>query len=259
MTSGKELWSDSNVLPEGHIGLNGEYFFRADGYVFGSPHFAIYDRQGLDATLERWGIGFASGSADLPPDGQALLEAKGLAYWMFDTAKLVNIMLQEDGHPLVHQEHDALVHVGGLLHYLWAPRVADADGEIDVDWARWANQGPRHQVARYARAGAPRPRRRRARARGPGHRVAGADRPPRADPRRAGADRGGPRRGLGRTHPSARPRPGGRRRPASSSGERWRPKSARASRRAGRRPGRRHRRARRHPGPRRDDRARGAG
>ena len=150
MTSGKELWSDSSVLPEGHIGLNGEYFFRGDGYVFGSPHFAIYDRQGLDATLERWGIGFASGSADLPPDGQALLEEHGLAYWMFDTAKLVNIMLQEDGHPLVHQEHDALVHVGGLLHYLWAPRVTEADGEVDVDWARWANQGPRHQVARYA-------------------------------------------------------------------------------------------------------------
>ena len=99
VTSGKELWSDSNVLPEGHIGLNGEYFFRADGYVFGSPHFAIYDRQGLDATLERWGIGFASGSADLPAEGQALLEAKGLAYWMFDTAKLVNIMLQEEGTP----------------------------------------------------------------------------------------------------------------------------------------------------------------
>lgn len=150
VTSGKELWSSSNVLPDGHLGVNGEYFFRADGYAFGSPHFAIYNAGALRETAERWGVRFGEGGSGLGDEAKARLEAAGLVYWMYDTGKLVNIFMQEDGHSLCHQEHDSLVHIGGLLHFLWAPRVTDDAGTVDVDWASWKDMSARHQVARYS-------------------------------------------------------------------------------------------------------------
>jgi hypothetical protein len=41
VTSGKEVWSDDNLVPPGHKGVAGEHFFGQDGFVFGSPHLAI--------------------------------------------------------------------------------------------------------------------------------------------------------------------------------------------------------------------------
>ena len=152
VTSGRELWSDDNVLPEGHPGLNGEYFHRADGYLYGSPHFAIYDAAALGDTIERWGVGFGEGGSGLSQATRQVLRSGGHDYLLYDTGKLVNILLQEDGHTITHSEHDDLVHVGGLLHYLWAPRVAAADGTRTVDWANWRGMTARHEVARYTAA-----------------------------------------------------------------------------------------------------------
>jgi hypothetical protein len=148
VTSGRELWADDNVVPEGHLGLNGEYFFRSDGYVYGSPHFAMYDAAALDEVTARWEVGFGSGGGD-DALRQRLRDA-GHDFLFFDTGKVVNILMQEQGHRLHHMEHEQLVHVGGLLHYLWAPRVEGDDGEVEVDWASWGDSTARHEVARYA-------------------------------------------------------------------------------------------------------------
>jgi len=147
VTSGRELWADDNVVPHGHLGLNGEYFFRSDGYIYGSPHFAMYDTAALDAVTTRWDVGFGSGGGDEVM--RRRLRDAGHDYLFFDTGKVVNILLQEQGHRLHHMEHDHLVHVGGLLHYLWAPRVEGDDGELEVDWATWGESTARHAVARY--------------------------------------------------------------------------------------------------------------
>ena len=152
VTSGRELWSDDNVLPEGHPGLNGEYFFRSDGYVYGSPHFAVYDAAALAETVQRWNVGFGEGGNGLAPETRERLAAAGHGYLLYDTGKLVNILLQEDGGRLEHMEHPDLIHVGGLLHYLWAPRVTGDDGEQQVDWANWRGMSTRHEVARYTAA-----------------------------------------------------------------------------------------------------------
>ncbi|MCB1246239.1 MAG: glycosyltransferase family 4 protein, partial [Acidimicrobiia bacterium] len=47
VTSGKEIWSRDSVLPDGHPGVAGEFFIGSDGFVYGSPHLAIYDRRAL--------------------------------------------------------------------------------------------------------------------------------------------------------------------------------------------------------------------
>ena len=49
VSSGKGVWSDTDRIPAGHPGVNGEYFYSTDGFLFGSPHFAVYQRSAIDA------------------------------------------------------------------------------------------------------------------------------------------------------------------------------------------------------------------
>lgn len=155
VTSGRAVWSETDVVPEGHMGVNGEYFFDRDGFVFGSPNFAIYRRDLLEQTTRRWGIGFGTGgTAKLADEARERLEAEGRLFWLYDTGKLVNIFLQIDGHELRHIEHPALLHVGGMSHYLSPPAYVDSgDGAgPEPDWARWDGMESRFEVARFSAA-----------------------------------------------------------------------------------------------------------
>ena len=53
ITSGRGVWSETDVVPEGRVGVNGEYFYSRDGYPFGSPHFGIYRSDVLLEVKER--------------------------------------------------------------------------------------------------------------------------------------------------------------------------------------------------------------
>jgi hypothetical protein len=122
VTSGRGIWTDSVVVPAGHPGVPGECFYSEDGYLFGSPHFAMYRRVPLQETMTRWGAGFDAAVADLSQDARDVLASAGHTYWVYDTGKIVNILLQEGGHRLCHLEHPALLHVGGMSHYLAPPK-----------------------------------------------------------------------------------------------------------------------------------------
>ena len=151
VTSGTEVWSDDNLVPAGHRGVAGQHFVGRDGFVFGSPHLAIYDRRALDDTAARWGVGFGSAGPDLRDDARARLAEMGQSFLMYDTAKIVNALLQADGHRLVHRDLPQLVHIGGLAHYL-APSggyVEGSDGELEPDWAAWGGEQARLDVARF--------------------------------------------------------------------------------------------------------------
>lgn len=157
VTSGTELWSVDNVRPEGHIGVNGEIFFDRDGYVFGSPHLALYRTGPLRATMARWDVGFSSAGNDIPEATKARVAELGRAYWIYDTGKLVNILLQGDGASLVHLECEHVVHVGGLAHFLAPPQpVPDEHGNVQRVWGQtdrwgeWEAQGDRFYVAGQA-------------------------------------------------------------------------------------------------------------
>lgn len=159
VTAGREVWSTTNTRPADHPGVNGEYFFDQDGFVFGSPHFAIYDRAGLDDTCDRWKVGFATAGHDIPVDARDQLAAMGRDYWAYDTAKVVNILLQADGRRVVHAEHPDLLHVGGVSHYLAPPPAVDEDGDPveaawwqSAEWGEWDGMADRFAVARFAAA-----------------------------------------------------------------------------------------------------------
>ena len=86
--------------------------------MFGSPHVALYRREALDDTRGRWGVSLASAGNDISDAARSRLEAVGRSFWVYDTAKIVNILMQADGHHLSHRENPNLVHIGGVSHYL---------------------------------------------------------------------------------------------------------------------------------------------
>ena len=135
VTSGKGVWSDDDVVPAGHPGLPGECFYCREAFVFGSPHFAMYRRAPLVETISRWGAGFGSAGDDVTQDVKDALAAAGHRYWLYDTGKIVNILFQEQGFRIRHLEHPALLHVGGVSHYLTTPmgggRALDAEEATD--------------------------------------------------------------------------------------------------------------------------------
>lgn len=151
VTSGRGVWRDDDVLPEGQLGVSGEYFYAPDGFLFGSPHFAMYHRDQLETTLTRWGIGFKSAGPGLSDEAKEHLVAIKRRYWLYDTGKIVNIFLQEDGETLCHFEHDNLVHIGGLSHYLSPPEHAGLpdDAEEEPDQTNWPWPVTRLEVARF--------------------------------------------------------------------------------------------------------------
>jgi hypothetical protein len=158
VTSGQGVWTDDPYVPEGHRGVAGEHFFRRDGFVYGSPHLAMYRRDALDDTLGRWGIQFRNAGPDIPAPAKERLIAGGHDYLLYDTAKVVNILLQADGHRLVHEEHPNLMHIGGMSQYL-SPHEATKyvksrvpGGEDEPAWSRWPGMAWRFEVTRYTAA-----------------------------------------------------------------------------------------------------------
>lgn len=149
VTSGKEVWSDDNLVPVDHPGVAGEFFFDRNGFVFGSPHLAIYDRAALDDTTARWGVGLGSAGPDLSDAARARMAELGHEYLVYDTGKIVNALLQADGHRLVHRDLPQLVHIGGLSHYLSPTEwVTLDDGEQAPEWVRWGLTD-RYHVSRF--------------------------------------------------------------------------------------------------------------
>jgi hypothetical protein len=149
VTSGRGIWRDDSYVPEGHPGVSGEHFYAQDGFLFGSPHFAMYRREPVVATIARWDVHLGSaGGATIPEAALDALHAAGHDYLIYDTAKIVNVFLQLDGNRLEHFEHRNLVHIGGVSHYLTQPDVPGGG----VNDPRWPWPVTRLEVSRYCAA-----------------------------------------------------------------------------------------------------------
>ena len=120
VTSGRAFWRDrsDDVVANGSTLLPGEAFFADDGFVFGSPHFAIYRREPLVATMQRWDVGLGTMGPETAPPARDALAEMGFDFSLYDTGKIVNILLQRDGNELRHIDVANLMHVGGVSHYL---------------------------------------------------------------------------------------------------------------------------------------------
>src|SRR5205814_10537102 len=142
-TSCNVSWTDDTVLPPDARRLAGRHALGSDGFVYGTAYFAIYARKVLQRVRTRWGVSFRAGAHEqLPPAVRHRLASTHRQFDLYDTAKVVNILLQGDGFALAHVENDALVHFGGISQFLSDPDagglVRQGAGSQRLDFARWA-------------------------------------------------------------------------------------------------------------------------
>jgi hypothetical protein len=89
----------------------------------------------------------------VPEATRARLAAGGHAYLAYDTAKIVNILLQLDGRTLQHVDPDVLIHIGGMSHFLSPPDPGAKGGEVETpSWAAYHGMEPRLAATRYTAA-----------------------------------------------------------------------------------------------------------
>jgi hypothetical protein len=155
VTSGKQVWIDDHVVPDTHrgVGLDGRHFFHPSGFVYGCPHFAMYRRAALEETCARWRVGFGSAGPELSDAAKARLTAEGHFYKVYDTGKVVNILLQLDGKRVCHVDPDDIIHIGGMSHFLSPPDPGAKSGEVETpSWARYYLMEPRLATTRFTAA-----------------------------------------------------------------------------------------------------------
>ena len=151
VTSCSVAWSDDSVLTPGIPDLVGRHAVGYDGFVYGSSYLAIYARPAVERVRDAWGVTFRAYAFDtLAPRVQHRLAELGRQFRLYDTAKVLNILLQGEGFGLTHLENPALVHVGGISQYLSDPSVlgtgdaslpffsASGAGRQRWDFAQWA-------------------------------------------------------------------------------------------------------------------------
>ena len=129
--SGRPIWLEKghNVMPTGSNDgkrFRGHYNLAHDGWVPGSSFFAIYDNITLNQFIADTGIGFNRYNWQrIPEQYHALLEKAKLKFERYDTAKVLNLLLQLRGETMCYIEPDGLAHLGGFssltLAYLPVP------------------------------------------------------------------------------------------------------------------------------------------
>lgn len=142
VTSGDVAWTDDTVLPPGAEDLPGRHAIGADGFVYGSSFLALYRRGAVTHARERYGVTFEPYAHDrLDPRARGAIESLGRAFRLYDTAKVLNLLLRADGGEMTHVAHPALRHLGGISQYLSRAQsglVVAGAGAQRLEFAGWA-------------------------------------------------------------------------------------------------------------------------
>ena len=115
--SGTPVWMTfaQGILPAAFQTVSGVHHQTDDGICLGSTYFAIYDNRVLTDCMQSTGIGFQSYQwAEVPREFQQTFTASGLQKQNYDTAKVLNLVLQQQGRALRYTESARLCHIGGF-------------------------------------------------------------------------------------------------------------------------------------------------
>jgi hypothetical protein len=133
--SGTPIWlnNDQCVLPDSFDYLGGFFNKSENGLCLGSTYFAIYNGKMLNDLMQETGIGFEHYNFTLIPENiMNILKKMGMAKRFYDTAKILNLLLQHRGEKLIYHEIEDLVHIGG-------PSVLiskEQKEKVDLSWKR---------------------------------------------------------------------------------------------------------------------------
>lgn len=115
--SGRPLWQTQpeTVLPAAQKRIMGRYLRTHSGVLLGGSYFAVYRNNLLKSIVREYGICFHRLNwQDLPPRVSLLMVKMGLPAAYYDTGKILNILLREQGFDLAYHEPEGLLHIGGL-------------------------------------------------------------------------------------------------------------------------------------------------
>lgn len=115
--SGQPVWQEdrATILPPGQDRVMGRYGWTQDGTFLGYSYFCIYRNQPLSRVIQTRGWGFDRVYfQDLPPHIRLLLVKMKLHARYYDTGKVVNTLLREDGAAFVYSGPQELFHLGGI-------------------------------------------------------------------------------------------------------------------------------------------------
>jgi hypothetical protein len=115
--SGSPVWleDEDKVLPATFQEMAGRYSRTDQNICLGSSYFAIYDNQALTQTIQSTGIGLNRYPwANIPVETQNQLVQMGLRKTGYDTSKLLNLLLLNQGERLLFSASSDLQHVGGI-------------------------------------------------------------------------------------------------------------------------------------------------
>ncbi len=111
------VWhSEDDVrMPESFQVMGGRYISSVSGHFLGCTYLASYRTRPLRELTESMGLSFSRCKRkDLSPYTLDKLADLGLTKQIYDTAKVINLMLQHRGHKMSFRNVEALVHVGGI-------------------------------------------------------------------------------------------------------------------------------------------------
>jgi hypothetical protein len=102
--------------------MGGRYTSSATGHFLGCTYLASYRSDALREVMASMGLSFRRyRRKDLPADILRKLDGMGLRKQLYDTAKVINIMLQQEGHKMTFRDVDGLLHVGGISEKAYRP------------------------------------------------------------------------------------------------------------------------------------------
>ena len=111
------IWfaAEEQILPDFHPRMPG-HFNKADNDVcLGTTYFAIYENKTLTEFLQRTGLHFDKYNwEDIPAQYQKRLEQMDLKKQIYDTAKVLNLVMQTEGNQIIVHDTTALCHIGGI-------------------------------------------------------------------------------------------------------------------------------------------------
>lgn len=114
------IWCDAKyqLIPNDWPDMGGRHIISSDGVCLGGSYFAMYDNRVLKGFIKSTGINFSRYSwQEIPAQYQEKLLELGLNKNTYDTAKVLNILLQDQGHSLLFIESESLFHLGAMTEF----------------------------------------------------------------------------------------------------------------------------------------------
>lgn len=106
------------IMPKDKPFMAGPYTHTQEQLCLGTTFFAIYNNTVLTEVRRATDIGFTKYYwEEIPARYQAQLQAMGMQYELYDTAKLLNLMLHLQGHVLHYQPCTALRHIEAVSRF----------------------------------------------------------------------------------------------------------------------------------------------